>query len=107
MRLSGARDRHDPGLLGQQPGNRDLRGCRLLLCRNAAEQINKSLVRLARFCGNTRDDVAKVSAIERGVLVDLSGEKSSAKRAKRNEPDSEFLECRRSEEHTSELQSHR
>lgn len=36
------------GFTSQQPGDRDLSGCRLLLFCDAAEQINQGLIRLER-----------------------------------------------------------
>ncbi len=40
MQLRGARDRNDPRLLREQPGERDLSGSRFLALRDAAEQID-------------------------------------------------------------------
>ena len=49
IELSGAGDRHDPRLLRQQPGERDLRRCRSLLLRDPAELIDQRLIGLARL----------------------------------------------------------
>ena len=94
MQLGGAGDRHDPGLLRQQPGERDLRRRRLLSAAMSAEQIDQRLVCLAGLRREARDDVAEVGAVERRVLVDRAGEKSLAERAEGNEADAEFLERR-------------
>jgi hypothetical protein len=40
MQLGAAGNRHDPRLLRQQPGERDLRGRRLLLACDALQQID-------------------------------------------------------------------
>jgi hypothetical protein len=42
MQLGGAGNRHDPRLLREQPGERDLRRRRLLLAGDALEQIDSS-----------------------------------------------------------------
>ena len=42
LQLRGARDRNDPRLLGEQPGERDLRGRRLLPFGDPAEQIDQA-----------------------------------------------------------------
>ena len=42
MQLRCARDRNDPWLLCEQPGERDLSRCRLLLFRECPEQINQA-----------------------------------------------------------------
>jgi hypothetical protein len=44
--LGGAGDRHNPRPPCQQPGERDLSGCRLLLLGNSLEKINQGLVRI-------------------------------------------------------------
>ena len=94
MQLRGARDRNDPRLLGEQPGERDLGRRRLLPLRDLAEQIDQGLVRLPGLRREARDDVAEVGAVERRVLVDLAREEALAQRAERNEADAEFLERR-------------
>ena len=49
LQLRCTRDRDDPGLLSQQPGDRDLSGRRLLPGRDFAEQIDQGLVRPSRL----------------------------------------------------------
>lgn len=40
VQLAGARDRHNPRLLGQQPGDGDLGSGGILACRDAVEQAD-------------------------------------------------------------------
>ena len=49
VELGRARDRHDPGLLREQPGERDLRRRRALALRDRADQIDQRLVGGARL----------------------------------------------------------
>src|SRR6185369_15990632 len=84
-------DRHDPGLLREEPRERDLRGSRLLPRRDLAEERHQRLVRLARLRREARHDVAEVVLLERRLLVDLPGEEPLAERAERDEPDPELL----------------
>ena len=79
MQLRGARDRDDPRLLGEQPGERDLGRRRLLASRDLAEQVDQGLVRLDRLRREARDGVAEVGAVEGRVLVDLAGEEALAR----------------------------
>ena len=72
VQLRRAGDRHDPRLLRQQPGERDLRGRRPLALRDRAEQVDQRLVRLARLGREAGNGVAEVGAVERRVLVDLA-----------------------------------
>ena len=92
---SWCRDRHDPRLLRQQPGERDL-GRRRASCVPAdlPEQVDQRLVGLPRLRREARHDVAEVGAVELGVLVDLAGEEALAERAEGHEADAEFLERR-------------
>ena len=64
MQLRRARDGNNPRLLRQQPRQRDLRGGRLLPCRDAAEQINQGLIRLERLRREAREGAAEVGAVE-------------------------------------------
>jgi hypothetical protein len=57
-------------------------------------QIHQRQICFPRFGRESRNDVAEVGFVERGVLVDLSGEKTFAKRTEWNESDSELLERR-------------
>ena len=64
MQLRGAWDWNNPRLLGQQPGERDLSGCRLLPFGDPAEQINQGLIRLERLRREAREGAAEVGAVE-------------------------------------------
>src|SRR5262245_13482103 len=94
MQLRGARNRHDPRLLGEQPGERYLSRRRLLPFRDLAEQINQGLIRFPGLRREAREGVAEVGTVERSVFADLSREEAPTQRAIWNEADSEFLEGR-------------
>jgi hypothetical protein len=64
VQFCGAGDRHDPRLLSQQPGERDLGGCCPLPFRDLAKQVNKDLVRLPRFRREAGNDIAEIGAVE-------------------------------------------
>ena len=76
MQLRRARDRNNPRLLRKQPGERDLRRCRLLLFCDLAKQIDQRLIRLPVLRRKARDDVAEIGAVELRVFVDLAGEEA-------------------------------
>ena len=92
MQFRRAWDRNDPGLLRQQPGERDLGRRRILSLCDLAKQIDQRLIRFPSLRRKARNDVAEVGTVERRVLVDLSGEEAFAKRTEGNEADAEFLE---------------
>src|SRR6185312_758772 len=94
MQLRGAGDRHDPGLLCEEPGERDLGGRRVLALSDAPEQIDQPLVRLPGLRSEAGDGVAEVGAVEGGALVDLACEEALAQRAEGNEADSQLFEGR-------------
>ena len=76
MQLSGTRNRHDPRLLGKQPGERDLsKRCLLPYC-DLAQRIDQRQIRLPRLRRKARDDVAEVGTVERRFLIDLSREEA-------------------------------
>jgi hypothetical protein len=95
MQLRCPRDRYNPRLLSKQPSNRDLSRCCLLLVCKLPKQIDQCLVCFPCLGGKARDYVSEVGAIEFRILVDLAREESRAKRAERNEANSEFLDCRK------------
>jgi hypothetical protein len=68
LQLPGSRDRDDPRLLGEQPGERDPGRCRLLPLRHAAKHVDEGHVRLSRLRRESRDDVAEVGLVERRAL---------------------------------------
>src|SRR6266850_7336479 len=92
--LGRAGDWNNTRLLGQQPSQRDLSRCRLLLFCELAKQINHGLICFPSLWAKARNDVAEIGAIERCILVDLAGKEALAKRAKWNEADPEFLKGR-------------
>jgi hypothetical protein len=49
MQFRGARDRHDPRLLREQPSERDLGGRRMLARGDGADEIDHGLIGLARL----------------------------------------------------------
>ena len=91
MQLRGARDGDDPGLLGEQPGERDLGRRRLLPLGDLAEQVDQGLVRLPGLRREAGDGAAEVGAVELGVLVDLPREEALAQRAEGDEADAQLL----------------
>src|SRR5439155_14456690 len=94
VQLGGARDRHDPRPLSEQPGDRDLSRRRLLASGDLAEELDQSLVCLPGLRCEAGNDVAEIAAVERRVLRDRAGEEALAERAERDEADPELLEGR-------------
>jgi hypothetical protein len=70
VRLAGAGNGDDPGLLRQQPGQGDLSRCRTLAIGDARQQVDDSLVVLPRF-GVNRGIVARMS-LPASKLVEAS-----------------------------------
>ena len=95
LELRRAGDRHDPRLLGEQPGDCDLCRRRTLPLCDAAEQIDECQVRFPRLGIEAGDGVAEVVAVERRAFVDLPGQEALAERAEGDEADSELLESRK------------
>src|SRR5487761_47634 len=60
--------RNDPGLLGEHPGEGDLRTRDALAACNLSDQLDHGLVGLSRFRGEPRHDVAEIRAVEFRVL---------------------------------------
>src|SRR4249919_4058689 len=94
MQLGRAGDRHDPGLLRQQPRKRDLRAGDALAPGQRAKLVDEGLVGLARFRREARNLVAEVAAVEARRLVDGAGEEAAAERTERHEADAEFVQSR-------------
>jgi hypothetical protein len=78
LQLTGAGDGHNPRLLGQQPRQRELRRGSLLRCKRG-QHIHQPLIRFTCLGRKARGDIAKVSLVERRVLVDLSRQEAFAK----------------------------
>src|ERR1039457_7155061 len=64
LQLPGPRDRNDPRLLGEQPGERDPGGCRLLPLCDAAKHVHEAQIRLPGLRYEARNDVAEVGFVE-------------------------------------------
>src|SRR5207247_2128490 len=94
VQFRGAWNWNNPRLLRQQPGQRDLSRCRFLPFRDAAEQINQSLIGLERLRGEAREGAAKVGAVERRVFVNLARKEALAQWTVGHKANSEFLQCR-------------
>src|SRR5579885_165510 len=91
LQLGRAGNRHDPRLLRQQPGQRDLGRRRALALRDSAQQLDQSLVRLARLGRKAGQAVAEVVLAELRVLIDGAGEKASAERTVWYEANAQLL----------------
>jgi hypothetical protein len=91
MQFRSAGDRHDPRLLGEQPGERDLGGRRALTLRDDLDQVDQSEVRLASLGREARHVVAEVGGIKLRVFIDLAGEETGPQRTERYESDTELL----------------
>src|SRR5215467_572673 len=85
MELGCAGNGNDPGLLRQQPGESDLRGSRLLLLSDGADQIDNRLIRFSVLRREARNDVAEIAFVELGVFADFAGEEAFAQRTEGNE----------------------
>src|SRR5258705_2046320 len=94
MTLRRPRNRHDPGLLRQQPRERDLRRCYLLPLRERRQPVDKRQIRLAILGCEARDDVPEVRTVEGSLFVDLPSEEPFAQRTEGYEPDAQLLERR-------------
>src|ERR1035441_4653640 len=67
LELPGAGNRDDPQLLGEQPGERDPGGRRLLPFRHPAKHVDEGHVRLSRLGREARDDIAEIGDRKRVV----------------------------------------
>ncbi len=94
VQLGCAGDGNHPGLLRQNPGECDLRGCRLLLFCNFANQIHYSLVGFAVLRREARHDVAEIGLIELRLFGDLARKKTFSQETEWNESDAKFLKRR-------------
>src|SRR5436189_1088218 len=94
MALCRAGDRHDPWLLRQQPGQRELRRCGALPRRERLQPLHEGQIGLAVLFSEARDRFAKIVRLERCLVVDRAGQKTFPKWTERYEPDAEFLERR-------------
>ena len=101
MTLGGSRDRHDPRLLRQQPGQGDLRRRHALALRYLPQHAHQRLIGPARFGAEARHHVAKIAAVKGGVLGDGAGEKALAERAEWHQTDAQ--RCQRRQDFTLRL----
>src|SRR5215467_3927550 len=92
MQLRGARNRHDPRLLREQPCKRDLSRRDFLRACEFADQIDEDMIRHAVLLRETWDDVAKIVFIELRFFVDLAGEKALAERTEWDKANAQFIE---------------
>lgn len=70
--LGRARDRDHPGLLGRDPGKRNLDRCQLLLPCEPAKQINQCLIGFSILRREARHDVSEIAFVDPCVFVDLN-----------------------------------
>src|SRR5437868_1676361 len=87
MTLRRSGNRHDPRLLREQPGECDLRRCRVLPCSERLQPLDKCDVRLSVLFRESRHDVAKVRRFECGLFIDCASQEALAERAEGHEPD--------------------
>src|SRR5262245_57144421 len=87
MELARAGDRHNPRLLRQHPGQRDLRWRRMLLSSDLGEQVGDRLVGFERIRCKAREPASNVGATKAHVGVNLPGQEALPERAPRNEAD--------------------
>src|SRR5215212_6086563 len=88
--FGGAGDRHDRGVLGEDPGQRDLGGGGVQTCRDSGDDVDQGLVGGAGFFGEPREVVSEVSIGEAGGGVDAAGEEALAERAERHQADAQL-----------------
>src|SRR5450755_7226 len=72
--LAAARNRNDPRLLSEQPGERDLRWRRLFLRSDPSQQVDHGLIGFDGLRREAQIAAAKVRAVENHVFVDLACE---------------------------------
>jgi hypothetical protein len=87
-------DRSHAWLLGENPGQSDLRGCSVLLGGESADQIDDRLTGFAVLRREARDDVAEGAFVELRIFADCSGEKVFPSGLKGDKADAQFLERR-------------
>src|SRR6185437_9609488 len=89
------RNGHDPRLLHQHPGERDLGASDLLTRGDLADSIHESLIRLERFGCEARERITKVATAKLRVCSDGARKEAPPKRAIGHEPYPELLERRK------------
>src|ERR1700733_5661346 len=91
VQLGGPRNRNDPRLLREKPGQRDLRRSHALSGRQLSDEIGQRLIGLQRLRCEARGDPAPVSVLEGGVRTDGASQEASAERTERHEADAQLL----------------
>src|SRR5579872_6554867 len=91
LHLGRAGDRHDPRLLCEQPGQRDLGGSGILRRGYRGEQIDESLICLACLRREPRQETTEVVLGKGCRRIELSREEASAERTVWYESDGELL----------------
>src|SRR5271165_4226085 len=90
--VCGARNRHDPWLLGQKPRERDLRRLGILAKGEILEEVDDLEVRLQRFGRKAREILSQVVRIVKlRVAGDRAGQEALSERTPGDEADAEFL----------------
>src|SRR5215203_4568580 len=95
MLFGGSRNRHHPIFLNENPGKRDLSRRGVLRFRKSCDHVHQRLIRLAGLGRKAGNRVAKIRTVESRSFVDLSREESFAKRAERDETNSQLLKRRK------------
>src|SRR3984885_9380390 len=85
------RDRHDPGPLSEEPGERDLRWRRLLACGDPFQKVDQSAVCRARFGREPGRVGPEVAGHDLRFCVDFTGQEPGAEWTEGNEADPELL----------------
>src|SRR5207245_7173396 len=78
--------------LCEEPGERDLSGCRILLRGECSNQIHKSAICLAGFRREAGETAAIILLVKLRVFRTRPREESLAKRTERNKDDAKFFE---------------
>src|SRR5579872_1393658 len=94
MHLCRTRNRHNPRLLCQQPGECNLSRRHILLPCELANQLHDGLIRVAVLRREAGDNIAKITLVKLRILVDGSGEEALAQWTEWHEADAELLQGR-------------
>jgi hypothetical protein len=85
FQFRGAGNGNNPGFLCQEPGERDLSGCRTLLRGKGSNQVHQPAICLACFSREAGETAAIILLIKLRAFRDRPREESLAKRTERNE----------------------
>src|SRR5947209_2827140 len=89
--LAAARNRNEPRLLHEQPGERDLRRSCLFLRSDASEQVDHDLIGFDSLQREARAAAANIRAVEGGGFVDLARQIAPTERAVGHEANAKLL----------------